>query len=108
MEKENINIGKFVEKTIKQRGLKPSEVANAAGITRQRLNGWLKKSDLYVKDLFTLSKAVGFDFVAMFNQPKEDLQKTRVVLQIEIEQEKSDEVLRYIKDNELYNILKKT
>ena len=55
---------------------------------------------------FTISKVLGRDLVAMFTQPTEEEQRTKVVLHIEIEKEKSDEVLRYIKDKNLYEILK--
>ena len=44
--------------------------------------------------------------VALFTQPNEEEQRTKVVLQIEIEKSKSDEVLQYIKDKQLYEILK--
>lgn len=107
MEKKKVHVGEMIQNAIKQRGLKPSEVAKLAGITKQRLNGWMKKDDIYVKDLFTLSKAIGVDLVARFTQPKEDTHQTKVILQIEIDQDKSDQVLQYIKDKELYNIIKK-
>ena len=70
------------------------------------MNGWFKKEDLYVKDLFTMSQVLGRDLVALFNQPTEEEQRTKVILQIEIEKDKSDEVLQYIKDKNLYEILK--
>ncbi len=70
------------------------------------MNGWFKKEELYVKDLFTMSQVLGRDLVALFNQPTEEEQRTKVILQIEIEKDKSDEVLQYIKDKNLYEILK--
>ena len=42
----------------------------------------------------------------MFTQPTEEEQRTKVVLQIEIDKSKSNEVLQYIKDKNLYEILK--
>lgn len=84
-----------------------SEVADKLGITRQTFNGWLNRDDIYVKDLFTLSTIVGYDFVKVFCQPTETEQNTKVVLQIEVEKDKTNEVLSYIKDKRLYEILKR-
>lgn len=99
-------MGNLLREACKQSNYNFAEIAEKAGISRQTLNGWFKKDDLYVKDLFTISKVLGRDLVAMFTQPTEEEQRTKVVLHIEIEKEKSDEVLRYIKDKNLYEILK--
>lgn len=106
MKAKEIHVGELVKEACKQSNYTQVEIAEKCGISKQTLNGWFKKSDLYVKDLFTISQALGKDLVAMFNQPSESEQRTKVVLQIEIEKEKSDEVLSYIKDKKLYEILK--
>lgn len=104
-----IHVGKTVSDICKQRGYKYSEIAQKIGISKQTLNSRFKKSDWSVKDLFTISQVVGYDFVSMFTQPQkndDEEQKTKVVLQIEVEQSKTNDVLEYIKDKQLYNILK--
>ena len=106
MKAKEIHVGELVKEACKQSNYTQVEIAEKCGISKQTLNGWFKKPDLYVKDLFTLSQVLGKDLVAMFNQPSESEQRTKVVLQIEIEKEKSDEVLSYIKDKKLYEILK--
>lgn len=106
MNKKGIHVGKLIQDACKQSNYSQVEIAEKCGISKQTLQGWFKKPDIYVKDLFTISKVLGKDFVAMFNQPVESEQRTRVVLQIEIEKEKSDEVLQYIKDKKLYEMLK--
>lgn len=106
MEMENVHVGKLVEDACKQSNYKLIEIAQKCGVSKQVLNGWFKKDDLKVKVLFTVSKALGVDLVARFTQPKETDQPTKVVLQIEIEKDKSDEVLKYIKDKKLYELLK--
>lgn len=106
MNTKEIHVGQLLKEACNQSNYTNVEIAEKAGISKQTLNGWFKKDDLKVKDLFTLSAVLGRDLVALFTQPTEDEQRTRVVLQIEIEKSKSDEVLQYIKDKNLYEILK--
>lgn len=106
MKANDINIGKTIKTICKQRGYTLVSVAKELGISKQRLDYMLNQKDFPVKILFTISKFVGYDFVNLFTQPKEDDQLTEVTLQIKISKEKSDEVLKYIKDKKLYEILK--
>jgi transcriptional regulator with XRE-family HTH domain len=106
MNAKEIHVGKLLKEACSQSNYKYAEIAELAGISRQTLNGWFKKPDLYVKDLFTISQVLGRDLVALFTQPTEEEQRTKVVLQIEIDKSKSNEVLQYIKDKNLYEILK--
>lgn len=106
MNAKEIHVGKLLRDACNQSNYTNVEIAEKAGISKQTLNGWFKKDDLKVKDLFTISQVLGRDLVAMFTQPTEEDQRTKVVLQIEIEKNKSDEVLQYIKDKKLYEILK--
>lgn len=101
------HIGDFIKSIAKQRGLPLAELAREIGVSRQKLNGWLKKDDISVKDLFTISTVVGYDFFKSFNMQTEQEQETKVVLHIEVEKRKVNEVLSYIEDKQLYNILKK-
>ncbi|MCQ2287089.1 MAG: helix-turn-helix domain-containing protein [Bacteroidales bacterium] len=105
MNAKEIHVGEMIKEACKQSNYTQVEIAEKCGISKQTLNGWFKKPDLYVKDLFTISQVLGKDLVALFTQPAETDQRTKVVLQIEIEKEKSDEVLKYIKDKKLYSIL---
>lgn len=106
MNAKEIHVGQLLKEACNQSNYTNVEIAEKAGISKQTLNGWFKKDDLKVKDLFTLSEVLGRDLVSLFTQPTEEEQRTKVVLQIEIEKNKSDEVLRYIKDKNLYEILK--
>lgn len=107
METKEIHVGKLIQDACKQSNYKLVEIAKECGISKQTLNGWFKKDDLYVKDLFTISKVLGKDFVSLFTQPKEESpQRTKVVLQVEVEESKTNEVLDYIQDKGLGSILK--
>ena len=107
MNTEKIHIGEIIKETVKQRGYSLVEVARKIGISRQKLNGWLKKDDISVKDLFTISKAVNYDFVKQFCLPSEEEQETKIILHIEVEKGKINEVMKVIQDKQLYNILKR-
>ncbi|MDR1675183.1 MAG: helix-turn-helix domain-containing protein [Tannerella sp.] len=106
MEVNKIHIGNFIKDTVKQSDYSLSEVARRVGISRQKFNGWLNKDDWSVKDLFSVSKAVNIDFVKHFCLPKEDEQETKVILHIEVGKNKMNDVLKVIKDRQLYDILK--
>ena len=56
MEREEIHIGNLIRIKVSQRDMTLQELADAIGISKQRLNGWLKKDDISVKTLFTISK----------------------------------------------------
>jgi len=107
METKKIHVGELVKQAIKESDYSFSDVARKIGISRQKLNGWLNKDDLFVKDLFTISEAINFDLMKIFCLPKDDEQDTKVILQIEVEKGKVNDVLKVIKDKQLYNILKK-
>lgn len=101
MKKMDLHIGNFVAKVCKERGYAYSEVASKIGISRQKFNGWLRRDDWSVKDLFTVSTAVGYDFVAMFNQADESAKGTKILLQFEIDELKAQEILNLVNFDKL-------
>lgn len=106
MDKRNIHIGNYVRQSVKDNGGTLAELARNADISKQKLNNWLNKDDWSVKDLFTISQAAGYDFMKIFCLPTESEQETKVILHIEVEKTKTNEVLKYVKDKQLYNLLK--
>lgn len=107
MEVKKIHIGKQIEEACNQSNYSKVQIAEKMQISKQRLNNRFKKADWSVKELFTISQILGRDFVAQFTQPKDPQpQRTKVVLQIEVEDDKTNEVLDYIKDKGLSGILK--
>ena len=103
---KELNVGQLIKTTIKEQNFKYSEVAKKIGVSKQTLNGWLKKDDISVKDLFTISEAINYDMVKKFCLPNETEQETKVVLHIEVEKSKVNDVLKIVQDKQLYNILK--
>jgi transcriptional regulator with XRE-family HTH domain len=107
MEVKKIHVGKLIHSAIKESNSSFVEVARKMGVSRQKLNGWCQKEDLFVKDLFTISEAIDRDLVKFFCLPKEDEQEKKIFIQIEIEKNKTEDILKIINDKHLYNILKK-
>lgn len=109
MNAKEIHLGQVIHDACKQSNYTIVEIGKMMGFSKQVMNNRFASDDWKVKELFTISQILGRDFVAPFTQPKNDEeQRTKVVLQIEIEKDKSDEVLQYIKDKKLYEILKTT
>lgn len=107
MEVKKIHIGKQIEEACNQSNYSKTEIGKRMGLSKQRLNNRFKKDDWSVKELFTISQILGRDFVVQFTQPQDPQpQRTKVVLQIEVEDDKTNEVLGYIKDKGLGNMLK--
>lgn len=106
MEIENFHIGNYVARVCNERGYVHSDIAAKCGISRQTFHGWLKKPDWKVKDLFTVSVAMGYDLMAEFNLPSDEKKSTKVLLQIEVDESKAQEILKLIDFNKL-NVNKK-
>jgi transcriptional regulator with XRE-family HTH domain len=100
MKKKDLHIGNLVARVCKERGYAYSEVAAKIGISRQKFNGWLKNDNWSVKDLFTVSEVIGYDFVALFNQADESAKNTKILLQFEIDESKAREILNIVNFNE--------
>lgn len=104
MEREEIHIGNLIRIKVSQRDMTLQELADAIGISKQRLNGWLKKDDISVKTLFTISKVLDYDFIRLFNQPEEN-NKKKMIIQIEVDDAKQQDILNYLDDKQIKNIL---
>lgn len=104
MEREKIHIGNLIRIKVSQRDMTLQELADTIGISKQRLNGWLKKDDISVKTLFTISKVLDYDFIRLFNQPEEN-NKKKMIIQIEVDDAKQQDILNYLDDKQIKNIL---
>jgi len=103
---KELHVGQLIRATLNEQNIKLLDVAKKIGISKQTFNGWLKKDDISVKDLFTISEAINYDLVKRFCLPNENEQETKVVLHIEVEKNKVNDVLKIVQDKQLYNILK--
>lgn len=107
MEKENLHIGSLVEKAFNQSGKTKTEFAKAIGIANQNLNREFKKKDWGVIKLIKAGQFLNYDFSSLFIIGEPVKAKPKVLLQIEIDEGKVNDVLKIISDKELYNIIKR-
>ena len=107
METKKIHIGNWIQQVLIEKNVKPSELARRIQTTRQNIGSILKKDSIDVKQLFTICNALNYDFFQAFILESEKCeQKSKVILQIEIEENKINEVLKFIENKQLYNMLK--
>lgn len=112
MDKQKIHIGELVRKYIISKNLSFAFVAKEMGISRQALDAALKKEDMSVKRLLTLSEVLKYDFFQYFTE-KELHQKPagsdemEYTLHIKVPKNKIREVMDYIDRKDLFEILEK-
>lgn len=107
MEKEKLHIGNLVEKAFNQSGKTKTEFARAIGIANQNINREFSKADWSVIKLIRAGQFLNYDFSGLFLIGDPIKAKPKVLLQIEIEDEKVNDVLKVVSDKELYNIIKR-
>ena len=103
--KKNIHIGELVEKAFNKSELTKSQFAERIGVQNQNVNRMFKNEDWSVIKLIEAGEALGTDFSFLFGKKK--VEKSKMILQIEIEDDKFNDVLKSIENKELYDILKK-
>lgn len=107
MNEKKLHIGKLVESAFNQSTMSKSAFSKAIGIHNQNLNREFEKEDWSVLRLIEAGKVLHYDFSPLFKLDIVEKQKSKVLLQIEIEDEKVNDVLKVIQDKQLYNLLKK-
>lgn len=108
MEAKKIHVGELIESICKSKDVSQSDLAKKIGTSRQNIRSIYKRDTIDVKLLFTISQALQYDF---FNEFRifdvKEVKKPKVVLQVEIDESKINDVLKYIDDKELYKLLKR-
>ena len=107
MDIEKIHIGKMVEAAFNQSGMTKSDFSRKIGIYNQNLNRLFENEDWSVIKLIEAGRALNYDFSPLFKIGDSEKYTPKVMLQIEIEDEKINEVLKVIQDKKLYNIIKR-
>ncbi len=108
MKKDKIHIGEIVERAFYQSGMSKAEFARAIGSHNQNLNREFGNSDWSVLKLIAAGVALNFDFSYLFAVGDNAMQKPRVVLQLEVDDDKVTEVLRLVSgSNRISEILDK-
>ena len=108
MKKKEIHIGEYIKGILYQRNIKQSFVAQKIGISNQTFSYWLQNDDISIKNICMISEIIGYDLLIPFllDVDTNDYSEPKVTLQLEIDPRKNDDVLQYIKDQQLYKLLK--
>ena len=109
METKKLHIGEAIKMVANRQGVNNAELARRIGTTRQNIALILKKDTIDVKQLFTFCEALNFDFFEPFriDGALKEKEEPKVLLQIEIEKDKVNDVLKVIHNKELYNLIKR-
>lgn len=107
MTEKKLHIGNLVENVFNQSNKTKTEFANAIGIANQNLNREFKNEDWSVIKLIKAGQFLQYDFSFLFAIGEPVKAKPKVLLQIEIEEEKVNDVLKVVSNNDLYNIIKR-
>lgn len=112
MKNTDKNVGKIIKDTISQKGISNSELAKKIGVSKQTLWNWLSNDDLSIKKICTISEAIGYDLLVPFlldstleKLSGESSSEPKITIQIEVDPLKNNEVLEFIKEQKLYNLL---
>jgi len=112
-------IGKIIENVFNDSGLSVSELARKIQTTRQNMYGIFKRKSIDTELLTRLGIALNYDFFPHFikksigykdeNLPpyQKKERRNKVVLQIELDDEKQEEVLKLVLGNTAYIAFKK-
>lgn len=107
IEIEKIHIGKIVSKALSRSKLTKSEFAREIDVYSQNINRMLESEDWSAIKLIKAGEVLGVDFSFLFGKQHKKAEKSKMILQIEIEEDKFNDVLKNIENKDLYNILKK-
>lgn len=107
MEERKLHIGNLVETAFNQSGKTKTEFANAIGVANQNINREFSKEDWSVIKLIRAGRFLNYDFSGLFEINAKAKDKPKVLLQIEIEDDKVKDVLKVINNSTLYDIIEK-
>lgn len=108
MKKKETHIGEYIKDILYQMNIKQSFVAQKIGISNQTFSYWLQNDDISVKNICMISEIIGRDLLIPFllDVDNNEYNDPKVTIQLEIDPRKNDDVLQYIKDQQLYKLLK--
>jgi transcriptional regulator with XRE-family HTH domain len=108
MEANKIHIGKLIQDVVKQKKVKPVDLANQLGKTRQNIYDLYSRDSVDVKLLLELSKALNYDFVSLFTLSEKSIESdTEVSISLKIKSDQLEDVLKWFSDKGSLNISKK-
>jgi len=108
MKIEKIHIGHIVENVFYQSNKSKAEFAKDLEIPNQNVNRYFQKSDWSVIKLIMAGKSLNHDFGYLLSpfEKKENTKKPKMVIQIEVDDSKIEQIIKVLDSNEVYSIIK--
>ncbi|MDR0874186.1 MAG: hypothetical protein LBN27_12100 [Prevotellaceae bacterium] len=106
MKEKKLHIGQIVKNAFEQSRMTKADFARAIGSYSQNLEREFGNEDWYVLKLIKAGKALNYDFSNLLALSAKDPQKTEVMLQIKVGDDKMNDVLKFIEEKKLYEILR--
>ncbi len=104
MKTKKIHIGEEIKKVAKKRFSKDIDFAEKMGKTRQTIYDWYKRETIDVNTLLDICQKLSYNFFELYEQQLPFVKKmqnlkeepVKAVLQIELQEEKKDQVLKLV------------
>jgi len=99
MNENDLHVGKLIEKVFSERNMKKAEFARRINTTRQNITTLFNRPNIDVKLLFTISKALDYDFFRLLSYSKDEKSmETEISLSMKIRTEDLDDFLKWFSD----------
>lgn len=100
MKESEIHVGKLIESVLNSRKITKAEFARRINTSRQNITTLLKRPNMDVKQLFTISQALDYDFMQHFLLKKpEPLPETEVNIRLKVKSAGMDDLMQWISEN---------
>lgn len=111
MKTVSVHIGEEIKKKVLEKGFSGAEVSRKISTTRQNINKIYQRSSIDTSQLLTISIALDYNFFQLYSdllskpnvynsqQNKLHLDSIKATLQIELSDEKREQIIRLLFDN---------
>lgn len=106
-----MHIGQLIEKVFNERKISKAELGRRINTSRQNVSALFNRADMDVKQLFTISKALDYDFFKHFriNEQTEDVTgETEVSIKFRVKADNLDDLLEWVSSNGTIDMTKKS
>ena len=104
---EEFHIRKIVEDALNQSGITKTKFAKAIGVHLQNLNREFANADWSVMKLKKAGKMLNHDFSWILANEESNLPKTKIKLEIELEEDMLNAILSQFENKKIKNLIQK-
>ena len=107
MTENEIHIGELIKSIVREKNIRDVDFAEKLGQSRQNVYDLYKRTDIGVKQLLTIGKTLDYDFFRHFTQWNKKSQETEVSIQLKVNSDNIDDLLKWVSENGNINVSKK-